>query len=113
MLINSVRTALALKLQALKLDRRAVTAVEYALIAGLIAVVIIAGVMRSALVSTAIFGNVVASSVNFSWWRRGRPWAATAVFRLRPLGVATSGGFVLVPMRARSVGTQAWRRPAR
>ncbi len=41
MLVNYVRTALALKLNALKIDKRAVTAIEYALIAALIAVVII------------------------------------------------------------------------
>ena len=41
MLVNYVRTAVAYKLNALKIDRRAVTAIEYALIAALIAVVII------------------------------------------------------------------------
>jgi pilus assembly protein Flp/PilA len=41
MLINYVRTALAVKMNELKLDKRAVTAIEYALIAALIAVVII------------------------------------------------------------------------
>ena len=44
MLVNYVRTALALKLNELKLDKRAVTAIEYALIAALIAVVIITAV---------------------------------------------------------------------
>ncbi|HUW80713.1 MAG TPA: Flp family type IVb pilin [Acidocella sp.] len=44
MLVNYVRTALALKLNELKFDKRAVTAIEYALIAALIAVVIIAAV---------------------------------------------------------------------
>ena len=44
MLAQYVRTAIALKLQALKIDRRAVTAIEYALIAALIAVVIIGAV---------------------------------------------------------------------
>jgi pilus assembly protein Flp/PilA len=44
MLAQYVRTALSLKLQALKIDRRAVTAIEYALIAALIAVVIIGAV---------------------------------------------------------------------
>ena len=44
MLVNYVRTALAVKLNALKLDQRAVTAIEYALIAALIAVVIIGAV---------------------------------------------------------------------
>jgi pilus assembly protein Flp/PilA len=44
MLVNYVRTALALKLNALNVDKRAVTAIEYALIAALIAVVIITAV---------------------------------------------------------------------
>jgi pilus assembly protein Flp/PilA len=44
MLVNYVRTALALKLNELKIDKRAVTAIEYALIAALIAVVIIGAV---------------------------------------------------------------------
>jgi pilus assembly protein Flp/PilA len=44
MLVNYVRTAVALKLNALKIDKRAVTAIEYALIAALIAVVIIGAV---------------------------------------------------------------------
>ena len=44
MLVNYVRTPLAVKLNALKLDKRAVTAIEYALIAALIAVVIIGAV---------------------------------------------------------------------
>jgi len=44
MLVNYVRTALALKLNELKFDKRAVTAIEYALIAALIAVVIIGAV---------------------------------------------------------------------
>lgn len=59
MLINSVRTALALKLQALKLDRRAVTAVEYALIAGLMAVALIAGVDALGAGISAKFGDIV------------------------------------------------------
>ncbi len=41
MLATYMRTALALKLRSLKFDDRAVTAMEYALIAALIAVVII------------------------------------------------------------------------
>ena len=45
MLVNYVRTAIALKLHSLEIDRRAVTAIEYALIAALIAVVIIGSVM--------------------------------------------------------------------
>jgi pilus assembly protein Flp/PilA len=44
MLVNYVRTALALKLNELKVDKRAVTAIEYALIAALIAVVVIGAV---------------------------------------------------------------------
>ncbi len=44
MLLNYVRTAVALKLNELKFDKRAVTAIEYALIAALIAVVIIGAV---------------------------------------------------------------------
>jgi len=44
MLVNYVRTALAVKLNELKIDKRAVTAIEYALIAALIAVVIIGAV---------------------------------------------------------------------
>lgn len=44
MLVNYVRTALAVKLNALNVDKRAVTAIEYALIAALIAVVIIGAV---------------------------------------------------------------------
>jgi pilus assembly protein Flp/PilA len=44
MLINYVRTALAVKMNELKFDKRAVTAIEYALIAALIAVVIIGAV---------------------------------------------------------------------
>lgn len=44
MLINYVRTAVALKMNELKIDKRAVTAIEYALIAALIAVVIIGAV---------------------------------------------------------------------
>jgi len=43
-MLTTVRTAIALKFQTLKADRRAVTAIEYALIAALIAVVIIGGV---------------------------------------------------------------------
>jgi pilus assembly protein Flp/PilA len=44
MLIAYARTVLSGKLHQLKLDNRAVTAIEYALIAALIAVVIIAAV---------------------------------------------------------------------
>ncbi len=44
MLVNYVRTAVAQKLGQLNVDKRAVTAIEYGLIAALIAVVIIAAV---------------------------------------------------------------------
>jgi pilus assembly protein Flp/PilA len=44
MLVNYARTSIALKLHSLKVDRRAVTAIEYALIAALVAVVIITAV---------------------------------------------------------------------
>ncbi len=44
MLANYIRTALAVKLNELNVDKRAVTAIEYALIAALIAVVIIGAV---------------------------------------------------------------------
>jgi len=44
MLVNYVRTAIALKLNQFNVDKRAVTAIEYALIAALIAVVIIGAV---------------------------------------------------------------------
>ncbi len=44
MLANYIRTALAVKLNELKVDSRAVTAIEYALIAALIAVVVIGAV---------------------------------------------------------------------
>ncbi|HTQ69974.1 MAG TPA: Flp family type IVb pilin [Acidocella sp.] len=44
MLVNYVRTAVAHKLAQLNVDKRAVTAIEYGLIAALIAVVIITAV---------------------------------------------------------------------
>ena len=44
MLVSYMRAALALKLHDLNVDKRAVTAIEYALIAALIAVVIITAV---------------------------------------------------------------------
>jgi pilus assembly protein Flp/PilA len=44
MIVSYVRTAVALKLSQLNVDKRAVTAIEYALIAALIAVVIIGAV---------------------------------------------------------------------
>jgi pilus assembly protein Flp/PilA len=62
MLINYVRTALAVKMNALKLDKRAVTAIEYALIAALIAVVIIGAVASLGKGVTNTF-NTVASEL--------------------------------------------------
>ena len=62
MLVNYVRTALAVKLNALKLDKRAVTAIEYALIAALIAVVIIGAVTTLGKNVTNTF-NTVASEL--------------------------------------------------
>jgi pilus assembly protein Flp/PilA len=56
MLVNYVRTAVALKLHSLKMDRRAVTAIEYALIAALIAVVII--------VAVRTLGNNISNTFN-------------------------------------------------
>jgi pilus assembly protein Flp/PilA len=56
MLVNYVRSALAVKLNAFNLDRRAVTAIEYALIAALIAVVIIGAV--------SVLGSKVSSTFN-------------------------------------------------
>ena len=44
MLVSYMRSALALKLHEFNVDKRAVTAIEYALIAALIAVVIITAV---------------------------------------------------------------------
>jgi pilus assembly protein Flp/PilA len=62
MLVSYVRTTLALKLHTLKVDRRAVTAIEYALIAALIAVVIIGAV---SLIGTGVSNtfNSVASEL--------------------------------------------------
>jgi pilus assembly protein Flp/PilA len=62
MLVNYVRTALALKLNQLNVDKRAVTAIEYALIAALIAVVIIGAVTTLGKNATATF-NTVASEL--------------------------------------------------
>jgi pilus assembly protein Flp/PilA len=62
MLINYVRTALALKLNELKFDKRAVTAIEYALIAALIAVVIITAVTKLGTNISTTF-NTVASDL--------------------------------------------------
>jgi pilus assembly protein Flp/PilA len=60
MLVNYVRTALALKLNELKFDKRAVTAIEYALIAALIAVVIIGAVSSIGTRATTTFNAVAA-----------------------------------------------------
>ena len=56
MIVNFVRTALAVRMQELKADDRAVTAIEYALIAALIAVVIIGAV--------SLLGNSISSTFN-------------------------------------------------
>jgi pilus assembly protein Flp/PilA len=58
MLINYVRTALAVKLNDLKFDKRAVTAIEYALIAALIAVVIIGAVTTLGKQVSSTFNSV-------------------------------------------------------
>jgi pilus assembly protein Flp/PilA len=63
MLINYVRTAFALKaetlgMRALKLDKRAVTAIEYGLIAALIAVVIIGALTTLGGGLKSTFGSV-------------------------------------------------------
>jgi pilus assembly protein Flp/PilA len=58
MLVNYVRTALALKLNDLKIDKRAVTAIEYALIAALIAVVIIGAISAIGTKMSTTFTNV-------------------------------------------------------
>jgi len=62
MLVNYVRTAIALKLNQFNVDKRAVTAIEYALIAALIAVVIIAAVTSVGTNISAEF-NTVASKL--------------------------------------------------
>jgi pilus assembly protein Flp/PilA len=58
MFINNARSAIALKLHSLKVDRRAVTAIEYALIAALIAVVIIGALNTLNTSLTTTFKNV-------------------------------------------------------
>jgi pilus assembly protein Flp/PilA len=58
MLVNYVRTALAVKLNELKIDKKAVTAIEYALIAALIAVVIIGAVTSLGKGVSGTFTNV-------------------------------------------------------
>ncbi len=60
MLVNYIRTALAVKLNELKVDRRAVTAIEYALIAALIAVVIIGAVTTLGKNVSSTFQSVAA-----------------------------------------------------
>jgi pilus assembly protein Flp/PilA len=57
-MLTYVRTAIALKLHDLKVDRRAVTAIEYALIAALIAVVIIGAVTTLGGKVSTTFNNV-------------------------------------------------------
>jgi pilus assembly protein Flp/PilA len=57
-MLTYVRTAIALKLHDLKVDRRAVTAIEYALIAALIAVVIIGAVTTLGSKVSTTFNNV-------------------------------------------------------
>ncbi len=58
MLVNYVQTALAVKLNELKIDKKAVTAIEYALIAALIAVVIIGAVTSLGKGVSGTFTNV-------------------------------------------------------
>ena len=58
MLVNYVRTALAVKLNQFNLDKRAVTAIEYALIAALIAVVIIGAVTTLGSKVSSTFNSV-------------------------------------------------------
>jgi pilus assembly protein Flp/PilA len=62
MLVNYVRTAVAHKLNQLNVDKRAVTAIEYALIAALIAVVIIGAVTTLGSKVSSTF-NTVASEL--------------------------------------------------
>ncbi|WP_298162482.1 Flp family type IVb pilin [Acidocella sp.] len=58
MLVNYVRTAVAHKLNQLNVDKRAVTAIEYALIAALIAVVIIGAVTTLGTKVSSTFNSV-------------------------------------------------------
>ena len=58
MLVSYMRSALALKLHDLNFDKRAVTAIEYALIAALIAVVIITGVTTIGTRASSTFTSV-------------------------------------------------------
>jgi pilus assembly protein Flp/PilA len=57
-MLNYVRTAMALKLAQLNVDKRAVTAIEYALIAALIAVVIVGAATQLGGKVAATFNNV-------------------------------------------------------
>ena len=58
MLVSYMRSALALKLHDLNVDKRAVTAIEYAVIAALIAVVIITGVTTIGTRASSTFTSV-------------------------------------------------------
>lgn len=57
-MLNYVRTAMALKLAQLNVDKRAVTAIEYALIAALIAVVIVGAATTLGTKVSSTFNNV-------------------------------------------------------
>ena len=57
-MLNYVRTAMALKLAQLNVDKRAVTAIEYALIAALIAVVIVGAATQLGTKVSTTFNNV-------------------------------------------------------
>jgi len=57
-MLNYVRTAMALKLAQLNVDKRAVTAIEYALIAALIAVVIVGAATTLGSKVSATFNSV-------------------------------------------------------
>lgn len=57
-MLNYVRTAMALKLAQLNVDKRAVTAIEYALIAALIAVVIVGAATTLGKSVTTTFNSV-------------------------------------------------------
>ena len=58
LLARTVRVLAALKLPALNLDRRAVTAIEYALIASLIAVAIVTSVTNAGHSVSGVFTRV-------------------------------------------------------
>ena len=58
MILDYVRTAIALKMNDFNLDRRAVTAIEYGLIAALVAVVIIVAVSTLGTNLTNTFNKV-------------------------------------------------------